>query len=97
MKKRVIFAAALTLTMCAGWSFSKSFTTESKLSELQIENVEALAQSEGGSGGYIDPNDRYGYEFVYCYKNNQIVGGHCEEGGHPESICNVKKNFGKCN
>ncbi len=43
MKKRVIFAAALTLTMCAGWSFSKSFTTESKLSELQIENVEAIA------------------------------------------------------
>ena len=32
--------------MCAGWSFSKSFTTESKLSELQIENVEAIAEEE---------------------------------------------------
>lgn len=45
MKKRVLLATALMLTACGAWSFGKSFMTDNNLTDLQLENVEALGQS----------------------------------------------------
>lgn len=46
MKKKLIFSVALTLTMCAGIFFSNSVIRNNRYSNLQIENIEALAYEE---------------------------------------------------
>ncbi len=45
MKKRFLLATALMLTACGAWSFGKSFMADNNLTDLQLENVEALGQS----------------------------------------------------
>ena len=48
MKKKVMYAVAcVALAAVAGWNYQQS-QQESELSDLTLENIEALASGEGG-------------------------------------------------
>lgn len=82
MKKRLLsiaFVAAIAVT--ASWNFAQS-ENKATLSELTLANVEALAESEGGSKDcdtYCKPDYRYtciisygnGTDGVTCFEQRK--------------------------
>ncbi|MDD2953841.1 MAG: NVEALA domain-containing protein [Parabacteroides sp.] len=54
MKKKILGAALMAaVALAAGWNINQS-ENEVKLSDLALDNVEALASGEGGSSGYCN-------------------------------------------
>ena len=60
-KKMIGVIAFAAIAVAAGWNYQQN-TNEVKLSDLALENVEALAQGEMGSG--------------YAVKDCKNTGGH---------------------
>lgn len=56
MKKKVLYAVAcVALAAVAGWNYQQS-KQDVELSDLALENVEALASGEAGRGCTVDLN-----------------------------------------
>ncbi|MDD4158720.1 MULTISPECIES: NVEALA domain-containing protein [Proteiniphilum] len=56
MTKKTILSSifAIALVAVAGMGITKSVNNDANLSDLALANVEALADSESGGGGYYD-------------------------------------------
>jgi hypothetical protein len=66
MKKKIlIFMIATAVVALAGWNISQA-SSEVALSDMALENVEALAQESGGSHPYQSMGYCYGYLNYMC-------------------------------
>lgn len=61
------------------------------LSDIALENVEALARGEGG----VDPNVSYGYGLTDCYEDGRKVGAKCMP-TYPQDECRQSAAWGRC-
>lgn len=54
MKKKILgIAVVVAVAVAAGWNINQS-NNDIQLSDLALNNVEALASGEGGSSGYCN-------------------------------------------
>ena len=91
-KKYFGLLAAVAVVAAAGWSYQQSKQYDG-LSELAIENVNALARSES------DPNEGKGMKKEICYDNRgSETGARCVHSDDPYSECHYRhEQWGKCN
>lgn len=84
----IVFAAIATV---AGWSYQQN-TNVIQLSELAMENVEALARWE-------DPNEGRGMKKETCYNSNGVATGtRCVSSTSHTDRCHYQnEQWGKCN
>ena len=87
-KKYFGLLAAVAVVAAAGWNYQQNKQYDG-LSELAIENVEALARGEG------DPNEASGKVMEPCRTNGVQTGQHCVPGQYWDK-CNYNQQNGKC-
>lgn len=68
MKKKVFGAVALiAIAVAAGWNYQQN-NNKVEMSDLTLENIEALASGEGGGGMTDCPNGCLTYTGIcFCY------------------------------
>ena len=74
MKKIILSVAVVATAAIAGWNYQQS-KQEVELSDLALENVEALAQGE---------NDQYSQNIWKVYKTS--TGHSCTKGGSKKCL-----------
>lgn len=85
MKKNILLSVvALALMLTISWGVSKSIQSDNNLSDLALNNVEALAQNEdGGAGGCYQVSNSWSEEFgcqATWFSCNDGSGSSCIEG-----------------
>lgn len=95
--KKVLVGAALGVILTVGGIYGYSTIPTTTLSDIQLENIDALSEDEG----YIDPNDAYGFKMQPCYITNQWgqkveAGQRCERSTSPRDVCNYLLSWGSC-
>ena len=96
MKRRKIIVAALILSIvCLGTYFYTQKYNETKLSDLALANVEALAQWEDTPKGYctmhIPCYDKYGMP-TGLYAGFSYSGPNCNGSYHQHTCSNCKSS-----
>ena len=89
-KKYFGLLAAVAVVAAAGWSYQQSKQYDG-LSELAMENVEALARWE-------DPNEGTGKKKEACYDRGILTGTKCSPSSSRDDKCHyIYDQKGTCN
>jgi hypothetical protein len=76
MKKRILYViVVVAIAVVAGWNVSQS-KNEMALTDVALENVEALAGDENGGGGTLYGNEA-GTRFCCCPGSNSCGAASC--------------------
>mgnify|MGYP001103545178 CR=1 FL=1 len=72
MKKKIIAIAAIGSLVLLTAAYSIFSTEKNQVNSLMLENIEALAQSEGGGGGCYGPKEHVFLSGYVCRCRNTV-------------------------